>query len=160
MGKFSHWAANSVFGLMMFGIACMLVSAMWVLGWYLDNKPPLVMTRYTVTPAYPGGTMVAVLDVQRDMTRTCRATYSTRFLDSAGVLHGIESGTPMTAKDIRRAEERNPGKSIFAMKVPYDAPAGKSKILTPILYYCNPWQTISNNPLEVSLELDALVLAR
>lgn len=156
MSRFSQWAANSVFGLNMFGCACLAIAAMWVLGWYLDSKPPLVMTHYAVSPAYPGGTMVAVVDVQRDLSRNCRAEYSRRFVDSQGASHSIESGTLMTAQAIKAAEARNPGKSIFAVVVPYGAPPGNSKILTPLVYYCNPWHNMY--PLEVSLELDATVL--
>lgn len=156
MSRFSQWAANSVFGLNMFGVACMAIAAMWVLGWYLDSKPPLVMTGYTVSPAYPGGTMIAVLDVQRDLSRNCRAEYSRRFVDSAGALHSIESDTTMTATAIRKSEDRNPGKSIFAMVVPYGAAPGPGKIITPLKYYCNPWHNLY--PLDVSLEVDALVL--
>lgn len=156
--KFSEWAARSVFGLNMFGYACIAISGLWILGWYLDNKPPIVLKDYMVSPAYPGYTSFVVMNVERDLSRNCRATYSRRFIDSAGSSHAIESGTLLTAADIKAAELRNPGKALFAMEIPYGVPPGPGKIITPILYYCNPWHSIFNNPIEVSLEINVTVL--
>ncbi len=127
--------------------------------WALDDDPPIVMTGYTVSPAYPGGTMLAVADVQRDLSRHCDVIFSQRFVDSNGAFAPIEPNTIMSAADIRAAEKRTPGKLMFTVPTAFDVPPGKSLIVTSQQYFCNPWHTLWR-PLPVTFEMQAEVLAR
>ena len=124
--------------------------------WAFDDSPPIKLTSYTVSPAYPGGTMLAVADVDRNLARNCDATYSRRFVDSRGAIHAIEPDTSMGANSIRALDARNPGKLIFTAPIPEWAPPGKGMIVTPMRYTCNPWHFW--RPITFSLEMQAEVL--
>ena len=157
MAKATWWVRDNA-GLLL--MVCLLTwgglgvtAAMWA----LDDSPPITLTRYTVTPVQPGGTMLVIADVQRDTHRNCTATYSRRFVDSRGAIHALEGDTTMSAAGIRDMDKRSPGKLIFTVPTRWDTPPGKGLIVTPLSYNCNPWQ--SWRPLTMTLEMQAEVLA-
>lgn len=124
--------------------------------WALDDDPPFRTLSYTVTPTVPGGSMIVIADVKRELHRDCTSTYSRRFVDSRGAIHALESDTTISAAGIRDMDKRSPGKLIFTVPVSYDTPPGKGLIITPISYNCNPWQ--SWRPLTMNLEMVGEVL--
>ena len=158
MSKFSYWARDSVVGLNILAFILCGIAAGWIVSWYIDSKPPIVMTGYTTTQTHPGGTVRVVMNVKRELQRNCRASYSRRLIDRTGAFIGGESGTHMTAQDIMDIEKRTPGQSIFTVDVPTYALPGELTIATPILYWCNPWHSWIA-PLGVSLVVKTEVLA-
>ena len=125
--------------------------------WAMDDAPPIKLLGYSVTPVHPGGTMLVVADVKRDLTRNCTATFSRQFVDSRGALHAVESDTSVSASNIRAMDARNPNKLIFTVPTTWDTPPGKSLIITPLQYNCNPWHAM--RPIALSLEMQAEVLS-
>lgn len=125
--------------------------------WSLDDKPPIRLDKYSVSPAFAGGSMLVVADVERDLSRKCNAVYSRRFVDSEGAIHAIEPDTSMGSNSIMAMDKRSPGKLIFMVPVPRGSPPGMGQIVTPLRYTCNPWHY--RYPITLSLEMNAEVLA-
>lgn len=131
---------------------------LWGMTWYFDTEPPIKMSSYTTTPAYPGGTMLVVADVKRALDRECDATYSVRFVDSRGVSQPIESSTPISANSIRGMDEKTPGKLMFAVPIADWTPSGMGEVVVPLMYTCNPYHRLGR-PIGLSLVMKGEVLA-
>ena len=157
MSKATSWAIRLVPASIFVIAMCVAFMVAMVLVWSRDNEPPFLLHRYTVTPAYPGGTMLVVADVERNLSRQCEALYSRRFVDSSGAMHAIEPDTSMGVNSIKSMDRRSPGKLIFTVPISKDTPPGKGLIVTPLQYTCNPWHY--RYPITMSLEMEAQVLA-
>lgn len=157
VSKATQWVRDMTS--VLFLICCLTWGGLGIVGiaWMLDSEPPIKMLDYTVAPVYPGGTTVAVADVERNLSRKCDAVYSRRFVDSRGAIFPLESDTSMGASAIKSMDTRQPGKLIFAAEIPASAAPGKGMLITPLRYNCNPWHSM--RPITMSLEMQAEVLA-
>lgn len=127
-----------------------------VLFWSLDNKPPITMSRYTVTPAPPGGTLWVAADVKRDLTRDCSTVFTVQFIDAGGRPQSARPGTPRSSKAIEWREEKTPGKLFFPVHLDKDTMPGTGEIFVDLPYTCNPWHW--GYPINVPLRMTAEVL--
>ena len=139
------------------GTLLLLLSVGQFVLWGVDRKAPLRMLTYTATPTQAGGNTLIHLDVKRDLTRTCAATYSRLFYDAAGSRYEITQGLQaMNATSIADTDRRTPDVALLSIRIPADAAPGKGSLVTALEYSCNPMHLLY--PLPVLLTIDVEVL--
>lgn len=156
MTKATQWVRNLLPVFLMVGCITWGGLAAIAAVWAFDDALPFKVLRYTATPTYPGGTMLVIADVERDLSRNCDAVYSRRFVDAAGAQHPVESDTTMGHSAIFAMDKRNPNKLIFPVPIPESAAPGMGLVVTPIQYVCNPWHW--RRPITASIEMTGEVL--
>lgn len=110
--------------------------------WAFDRTPPFEILSHQPASGKPGGQLVVVADVRRDLSRGCSAYFTRHLYSPAGYRYDLEGLQFASAEQVRDIEARQPGRLALAIELPMSLSAGTAHLVTNLQYRCNPLHAV------------------
>lgn len=116
------------------------LSTVQIVFWAMDRKSPFEVIGSHVDPVKPGTHATMLIDVRRDLDRTCRVD-TLRWLEVNGYRTYLEP-LSFEAADIRELGRVSPHKVKLFIYIPQWFPYGPANYRASLSYECNPLHKI------------------
>lgn len=132
--KTLRWMADNVW----LGWLLCLPLLVFPVVWAFDRSPPFEVLSREPSSAKPGGHLMLVAEVRRDVKRGCSAFFTRHLYTPAGYRYDLEGLQFASASQIEDIEDRQPGRLALIIELPASITAGTAHLVTNLQYRCNP----------------------
>lgn len=134
MTRTLRWMASHV------GLAWLLCFplALFPIAWAFDRDPPFEVVSVEPAVGRPGGSVLLLATVKRDIKRGCSVKYTRHLWTPAGYRMDLEGLQEASADQIARMETRNPERLAVVIELPAWITPGTAQLVTHLNYRCNP----------------------